>query len=471
MILGMRRILITLLVSLTAATGLAQEVWIGLFIKGQKIGYSRSLESEATHQGKTIQKVESSTVIDAGLLGQSMSTRIDSTTFRDGDKTLQMRFEISSAGRKQITIARFEADAIALELDNSGSKSTKRIPLPKDAPVVDDATMALLQDGVATGTSKTYYVLDPMTLSLSKNVATLKGPAKVKVGDVEHDATLIEVVESRATTRLYVSSKGDFVKGEGPMGIEMLPITKQEALEVSTGTVDLADSTRIVPNKPIPDPASLKQLRLRVSGRDLKNLPSDTHQTLEQDQGGWEVSIHPTPWESLTNASISQMGIGRGAALSPSTLIPSDSKRFINLAGDLIKGKNTLREMVSTIHSHVHRLMRPNAGIGVLRDAGEVLTTKEGVCRDYAILTATILRAAKIPARLCSGLIYMDGAFYYHAWVEVWDSKKWIGVDSTRPNGELTPGHVKLAHGNVDEAFNFTVMDGVKIEVLGMTKK
>ncbi|HMS55325.1 MAG TPA: transglutaminase family protein, partial [Fimbriimonadaceae bacterium] len=417
------------------------------------------------------QKVESSTVIDAGLLGQAMSTRIDSITLRDGDKTLEMRFEISSAGRKQITLARFEGDAINISLDNSGSKSTRRIPLPKDAPVVDDATLALLQDGVAIGASKAYYVLDPMTLSLSKNVATLKGPSKVKVGEKEVDATLIEVVESRATTRLYVSAKGDFIKGEGPMGIEMLPISKQEALEVGSGTVDLADSTRIAPNKPIPDPSSLSQLRLRVTGRDLKNLPSDGHQTLEQDQGGWEVSIHPLPWKSFENVSLAQAGVGRGAALSPSPLIPSDSKKFSDLAGTLTKGKVSLKEIVSSVHGYVNRLMTPNAGIGVLRDAGEVLETKEGVCRDYAILTATIFRAARVPSRLCSGLIYMDGAFYYHAWVEVWDSKKWIGVDSTRPDGELTPGHVKLAHGNVDEAFNFTVLDGVKIEVLGMIKK
>jgi transglutaminase-like putative cysteine protease len=128
-------------------------------------------------------------------------------------------------------------------------------------------------------------------------------------------------------------------------------------------------------------------------------------------------------------------------------------------------------DVVRAIHDYVHDLMTPNAGIGVLRDAREILSSHEGVCRDYAILTATLLRAAKVPARVCSGLVYMDGAFYYHAWAEFWDSTQWIGVDSTLEIGELTPGHIKLAHGNVEEAFTFTVLDGVKVNVLEKKQK
>jgi transglutaminase-like putative cysteine protease len=114
--------------------------------------------------------------------------------------------------------------------------------------------------------------------------------------------------------------------------------------------------------------------------------------------------------------------------------------------------------------------MRPNAGIGVLRDAGEVLKTKEGVCRDYAVLTAAILRAGKVPSRLASGLLYMDGQYFYHAWVEVWDGTHWVGVDSTRPADHVGAGHLKLAQGNVEDAFSFTYLGGAKVEVLNVRR-
>ncbi len=118
----------------------------------------------------------------------------------------------------------------------------------------------------------------------------------------------------------------------------------------------------------------------------------------------------------------------------------------------------------------VNKMMNPNAGIGVLRDATEILLTREGVCRDYAILTASLLRAAKIPAQLVSGLVYHNNAFYYHAWVESWDGKEWFGIDSTRSDLAVTPGHIKLAQGSVEDAFLFTFLDQTRVQVLRTTK-
>ena len=119
----------------------------------------------------------------------------------------------------------------------------------------------------------------------------------------------------------------------------------------------------------------------------------------------------------------------------------------------------------------VYAGMTPNAGIGVLRDAGEVLRTKEGVCRDYAVLTAAVLRAAGVPTRLASGLVSWDGTFYYHAWCEVWDGANWVGVDSTTPDHQLAANHVKLADGSVESAFAFTFLDRAKVEVLGTRRE
>ena len=80
------------------------------------------------------------------------------------------------------------------------------------------------------------------------------------------------------------------------------------------------------------------------------------------------------------------------------------------------------------------------------------------------------MRAAGIPARLNSGLVNWDGTFYYHAWVEIWDGARWLGIDSTAQPDQISAAHVKLAEGNVDQAFTFTFLGGVKIDVLGMRK-
>jgi transglutaminase-like putative cysteine protease len=109
-----------------------------------------------------------------------------------------------------------------------------------------------------------------------------------------------------------------------------------------------------------------------------------------------------------------------------------------------------------------------NAGIGVLRDANEVLDSKEGVCRDNAILAATLLRASGIPTKVISGLIYDQQAMYYHAWNECWDGKRWVLIDSTRPRTDQNALRIKLGQGNVEEAFLFTVLTRAKVEVLNV---
>jgi Transglutaminase-like superfamily len=42
--------------------------------------------------------------------------------------------------------------------------------------------------------------------------------------------------------------------------------------------------------------------------------------------------------------------------------------------------------------------------------ATEILQAPEGVCPDYAILFATLARAAGIPTRLCGGIVYFQFA-------------------------------------------------------------
>ena len=76
-------------------------------------------------------------------------------------------------------------------------------------------------------------------------------------------------------------------------------------------------------------------------------------------------------------------------------------------------------------------------------------------------------RAAGVPTRLASGLVSWDGTFYYHAWCEVWDGARWIGVDSTTADKQLAANHVKLSDGDVERAFTFTFLDRAKVEVLG----
>ncbi len=55
-----------------------------------------------------------------------------------------------------------------------------------------------------------------------------------------------------------------------------------------------------------------------------------------------------------------------------------------------------------------------------LPSAREVLRTKVGDCNEHTALYVAMARALGIPARIAVGLVYIHGAFYYHAWPEVY---------------------------------------------------
>lgn len=62
--------------------------------------------------------------------------------------------------------------------------------------------------------------------------------------------------------------------------------------------------------------------------------------------------------------------------------------------------------------------------------ADEVFATLKGICWDYSVLFATMLRGIGIPTKVVKG--YADYApTAYHAWNEVWVNGKWQTVDTT----------------------------------------
>lgn len=460
-----------LIVFCLAALGFSQDTYLGLYLQGSKLGYSAYSVADETLNGKPVKRNDSKTVLNAGLLGAAMQMQIDSVSWSDAaGRPIKMKFVTTSAGRTQTLQARFEAKTIYLDIDNNGTKSKKTLAIPAGASIVDDPMTPIL-GGMAVGTKKAFYILDPTTATLIKNTIVLRGPSQVVVKGKTVKATKVEVQDPRANTTIYVTSKGDLIKAEGPMGIEMIPETMEEAMgpDANKGNgkpTDLAEVTKIRPDKPIADPANLGRLKIRLTGKDLTNIPSDAHQTAVGNGTNWVLTIHPPKLTDSNGLTVAEARAGQPNWVKPSMLVSSGNPEFIALAKQIVGNETNAKKAALKIKSYVQRTMRGNAGIGVLRDANEIIKTKEGVCRDYAILTATLMRAAGIPAKLASGLVNWDGSFYYHAWVEIWDGKRWLGMDSTTPDEQISAAHVKLSDGNVEEAFTFTFLDRVKVAVL-----
>jgi hypothetical protein len=467
-LIDMRKLAGIVLCFALACLGAAEE-WIGIFINGTKVGYARYSESNTTFEGKPAKLTESLTAMDLGMLGTPMKLNILTRTWSAGGKLLAIEAKSDSAGRTQNTLARFNGKKVDLTLNNSGEVTKRTIDVPTDLPVVDDALGAFLAMPNKKGASKSFYVLDPTTASFIKNGVEWVGPTTVTVNGKEVKANKVLLKDPRADTTVFVSDSGEFVRAEAPMGIEMLPVTKEVALgkdEGKGGPVDLAESTKIVPTPTLKNPAKLRELAIEITGRDLSAVPSDKFQTVKVIEDGAAITIHPPRATDMKNPPVSALRSLNTRYLKPSLHIDSNHPRWKPIVKAATDGAKDFKTVVRRIHQYVFQRMKPNAGIGILRDAVEVYRSKEGVCRDYAILTGTLMRAAGIPTRVCSGLVSWDGSFYYHAWVEVYDGANWYPIDSTSPDLQVSAAHVKLAHGNVEEAFTFPFLGKVQVKVI-----
>ena len=94
-----------------------------------------------------------------------------------------------------------------------------------------------------------------------------------------------------------------------------------------------------------------------------------------------------------------------------------------------------------------------------LPSAREVLRTKVGDCNEHTALYVAMARSLGIPARVAVGLVYVrgiTGAFYYHAWPEVYVREGngrglWLPVDPTLNQFPADATHIRLARGGLDK--------------------
>lgn len=111
----------------------------------------------------------------------------------------------------------------------------------------------------------------------------------------------------------------------------------------------------------------------------------------------------------------------------------------------------------------------------------EVLRDMTGDCSEAAILTAALLRASRVPARVALGFASAGrGVFIGHAWTEAWlgDDLGWVGVDAALGQFPAGVERVKLAHldGAADMRIAATnlmlaALSNIDIEILEASRK
>lgn len=426
-----------------------------IFMLGNRIGAMTTRTYSLSAAGRARWEIEADSSIKIEVLGQPVeqTSWMAHTTGDKGDP-LKSRYRISSLGRTTEVEADYEPGRILCTLRAEGVETKKTLTVPAGADLTIDPSLAPEKAKPRQGEKQTLTYLEPATLSLQQVRLTVEKREKRKVAGREVEAWLVRSQDSlTGAGHSWIDDEGRLIEEVSAAGIriarEDLP---QDAAPEKR--LDVAAATAVETNVRIPDPRKLKFLKVRFSGIPRRELilsnPGQRVTSIREDESGsfsglyaLEVLDRPSPGAPLLRRSDPYTAMAQYLDLEDPAII-RESKAAVGDATDRTTA-------AVRIDRWVHARMKEGVNVALPRGAAEIMSSRQGVCRDYATLFAALARSAGVPARVCSGVIYHDGRFYYHAWVECRltdGADGWHPFDPTLPDGFVDATHVKFTEGD-----------------------
>lgn len=113
-------------------------------------------------------------------------------------------------------------------------------------------------------------------------------------------------------------------------------------------------------------------------------------------------------------------------------------------AGAEITSADPVSRAQEWMHLLYNTMTYEKGATNVHTTAEEAAALGKGVCQNYTQLMIALCRRDGIPARYVVGYLYGEGET--HAWIEIFDGKRWCGLDPTN-NCMINSGYVCLTRG------------------------
>jgi hypothetical protein len=137
--------------------------------------------------------------------------------------------------------------------------------------------------------------------------------------------------------------------------------------------------------------------------------------------------------------------------LGRSFYLDSDNERIQEIAKEVVGDEDNLWFKARRIEGWVHARMKID-GASPFVPASKIAKEMKGDCRQCAMLTAAMCRAAGVPSRTAMGFVYAESQgrsfFATHMWTEVFVGGEWVGIDATLGEGAVGAAHIKVADHN-----------------------
>lgn len=464
----MRRFsLVSLLITLACTSAVAEQPlsdvvkvprpekgeYMGLYLKGQKIGYmfSNVTLSPGKDSIVSVNEMHFKAKVGANAISDRVMKETRVYEAKPNGRLLTFVMEQKGDGGDQLLEGTALPTGVRVVRKKEGQPNEVRM-LPPSKEVVEDADqarVALKRNAKVAGIITDSVDLEQYgvaTTPLGTETRVVSG-ISVKLRKV---STLSE--KEKVPADVWIDEKGRMLEVHyGPM---MSALLEPEEVAKRIDVVEVFSLTRVqLPSLPSERAVSVPgQLTLKVKGVPKKFWVDSYRQKWKAiDDETAEVTIlAAAPKKLETRPLIDPNG---GKNLKPTIAVESDAPEIVKLAKQIVGNEKDAWKSASLINDWVNKKLIKDYGASSDNATG-VLAQMKGDCTEHSLLMVALLRAVGIPAKRVDGVVYLMNddkvpALYWHEWVEAYVGE-WTQMDPTF--GQIVAHPARLAVGEESSA-------------------
>jgi transglutaminase-like putative cysteine protease len=425
------------------------ERWFGIYVNSERVGFYRQ-RIDKTDDGY---RIDGNGSVRIKVMSFSKEASMRETYLVS--KNLSLRsFDVEQTINNSAShlSGKVSGSAILIKGEANGRTTSKTIRFKGDVYPGPTLNLYPLMHGVTAGKSYKINAFDPEELKIKEIQITVLGEDKTTEGLPA--LKLRNTLYPFANNDIWVDGEGNTLEESVREGLVTTRVEQPKALGAFISDWALAkkdliyDFSLVRVQPPIKDPEKLAGLAVEISGwKDALPLLQGREQQIEKI--GNERILFKTC--SLARTSPGSAAEKPAVAeLKPADKIESDAVEILSQAKTLAAGANDQEKVAKVLVSWTAEWLKDSIDDG--GSALESFKSKSGNCQTHARLYTALARAAGIPTRFVSGLVYLKGkGFLYHSWAESFIGDHWVSVDPTYNQFPADPTHLKLLEGHLPE--------------------
>ncbi len=437
-----------------------QEHWYNLTLMNTKIGYMHTSTEETEYQGEQVARNKTDIVMNFKALGTDITVEITRVEYIGSDLTPRYFLSTSNeSGLKQIEGQ--IVDGIAhVKTALNGEITESEISVPPDTISEYTGVASLLtQKALKVGDKRTFHMFIFDLLKPAQTEIEILGEETLRYQSEEKQVYVLRQtidIMNGITAKLWIDREGVNYRTEVPlMGLSM--VTTKTDKETALGGIEEVDvvlKTRILPSGKHPIPTA-KHLEAEVklpTGNIAEVVMSTRRQKLEVNTAhAGKLSIQ-VPLIVAEDCLALPIQSPEGEFLAASAYIQANHPDIQAKAAEILEDEVNSWRAAEKLCRWVYTSINDKKMSGGFASSLTVLQSLSGDCTEHTVLFIALARAAGIPARICSGVVFAKDAFYYHFWPEVYVGK-WVQMDPTLDQLIADANHIQLG-GSILESDN-----------------